>query len=153
MNIAYVVKINKDDEKNPYTLYNRKNEYISNEDYDMIDEYPKVTITGYIKKETKYDKYHIIQYTTDVDIIYLVKNPIESVFLAIYYNDDIQGFFNEYDKIEDDDESDDLVAKTIKMQYIEPYMLFLLAESVGKMTDDKVIDNLTSKIKKPKKHK
>jgi hypothetical protein len=134
MNIAYVVKINKDNEAKPYTLYHRK----SNGKAQTIQKYPKT--------EYKYDKYHIIQYSKDDDIIYLVKNPIKSEFLAICYNGDIPDLFKDFEDIKNGDVPNHI--EIIKSQYIEPYLLFLLAETVGKTTDNDVIDNLKSKIKK-----
>jgi hypothetical protein len=171
MNIRYVVKINNDGEENPYTLY-KPNE--DSEDTDAGEDtdadkdtgageaqptkqYRQVKITGYGKKETKYNKYHIIQYNKDNDIIYLVKNPdkTQSLFLAICYSDKVMlEVFKDFGDIHKEIEKDDLNfiknhESIIKSQYIEPYLLFLLAETVGKITEDEVIDNLKSKTKKP----
>jgi hypothetical protein len=140
MNIAYVVKINKGNENNPYTLYHRK----SNGKTQTIEKYP-----DYTKTEYKYDKYHIIQYSKDNDIIYLVKNPIKSVFLSFCC--DTNDLFKDFEEIKNGVVPNHI--EIIKSQYIEPYLLFLLAETVGKTTDDVVIDNLKSKTKKPKNQK
>jgi hypothetical protein len=140
MNIQYVVKINEADETNPYSLYNSK--------ALTTNSYPEVTMTlDYTKKETKYNKYHIIQYSKDSDIIYLLKNPIKSEFLAICYNGDIPDLFKDFEDIKNGDVPNHI--EIIKSQYIEPYLLFLLAETVGKTTDNDVIDNLKSKTKNP----
>jgi hypothetical protein len=143
MNIQYVVKINEADETNPYTLYNSK--------ALTANSYPKVTMAlDYTKKENKYDKYHIIQYSKGNDIIYLVKNPdkTQSLFLAIFYNDDTTYLFKDFQEIKNaDDEWDTRTdhISIIKMQYIEPYLLFLLAETVGKTISDKEITRLKEK--------
>jgi hypothetical protein len=135
MNIQYVVKINEADETNPYTLYNRKN----NGKAQTIQKYPKT--------EYKYDKYHIIKYSKGNDIIYLVKNPDETpqVFLAICY-DTIDDLFKDFQEIKNADVPNHI--SIIKKQYIEPYLLFLLAQSVGKTISDKVITDLEEKKQK-----
>jgi hypothetical protein len=145
MNIAYVVKINKSNENNPYTLYHRK----SNGKAQTIERYP-----DYKKTEYKYDKYHIIQYGEDSDIIYLIKNPDETpqVFLAICYDEKVMSYaFKDFEDIKNGDVPNH--ESIIKSQYIEPYLLFLLAETVGKTTDNDVIDNLKLKNQIPKNKK